>query len=223
MLKVPCYHPDGRFAELLEIDETAFGSGIHRIALKSAVVAHLANQRQGNASSRERSEIAGARRKPWAQKHTGRARAGAPQSSIWVGGGKAHGPKPRDYRQYLPQKVRQLARASAVLSRLRDGAIAAITSFAPGDPPKTKAIAQVLRKIGRGPVTWLIGTAGPHAALYRAVRNLPGVQCLPVQDWNAYAVLRARRVLLTRTALDVLTGKAPATTRDVPVRAGGAV
>lgn len=219
MVKVPVYNPDGSFNDLLEIDETAFGTRIHKVALKETIVAHLAAQRRGTHSTRTRGEVAGSRSKPYAQKGTGRARAGSYQSPIWKGGGIVFGPKPRDYRQGLPKKVRRLARASAILGRLRDGEIGVITSFELGAPVKTKHVAKPLARIDAGTDSWLIGCEATSSDLYLAARNMPRVKVLPVAEWNAYEILRPRRILVTRAGLDLLLAIAKGEVTGAPAPA----
>ncbi|MCI0342345.1 MAG: 50S ribosomal protein L4 [Planctomycetales bacterium] len=209
MVRVPLYESDGRFAELLSVDESVFGDRIRRVIVKAALVRHEANQRRGTACTRERGEVAGSGRKPWAQKHTGRARAGSFQSPIWKGGGTVFGPRPRDYSLEMPTKARRLALKSALLGKFRDGEVAAIRAWAIGDPPKTKTVAGVLRRIV-GERTVLLGTSENDASLLRAARNIPTVRVRPVAEWNTWEVLRQARLLVTLPALERLTGKAPA-------------
>lgn len=210
MAKVPCYRADGTFAELLEVDVALFGPRVNREALKQVLVAQHANRRRGTHSTRTRGEVAGSGKKPWAQKHTGNARAGSYQSPIWRGGGIAHGPKPRDYSQQVPKKIRRHARDSAVRGRLQDGEILVIERFELSDPPKTKAVVGLLRTIAAGIESWLLATEGIDRSLWRAARNLPRVQVLPMAECSVEAWLRPARVLCTRAAFDALVAEATA-------------
>lgn len=224
MGSVPCYRADGSFAELIEIDPAIFGARVNREALKLVLVAQHANRRRGTHSTRTRAEVAGSGKKPWAQKHTGNARAGSYQSPLWRGGGIVHGPKPRDYHQVVPRKLRRHARDSAVLGRLQDGEVAVIQAF-DLPLPKTKAVVAVLRRIDAANHSWLIATDGIDRTLWRAARNLPRVQVLPVAECSVEAWLRPRRVLLTRAAFDALVAEAtnrPARRAAQPAASGAA-
>src|SRR5690606_6386273 len=116
-------------------------------ALHQAVKAYLANQRQGNASTKTRGQVAGGGRKIWRQKGTGRARQGSIRAPHWRGGGVVFGPKPRDYHQSLPKKVRSLARRSAFNTRAQNEQVSVIERFEV-DGPKTRIITDLLKKIG---------------------------------------------------------------------------
>lgn len=221
MAKVPCYRADGSFAELLEVDLALFGPRVNREALKQVLVALHANRRRGTHSTRTRGEVAGSGKKPWAQKHTGNARAGSYQSPIWRGGGIAHGPKPRDYTQAVPKQIRRHARDSAVRGRLQDGELGVIERFELPDPPKTKAVVGLLRTIDAATESWLLATDGIDRALLRAARNLPRVQVLPMAECSVEAWLRPKRVLLTRAAFDALLAQVTAR-RSSPAAAGTA-
>src|SRR5450432_3906347 len=112
-------------------------------AVKEVVVAHRANARQGTRSTKTRGEVRGGGKKPWAQKGTGRARAGSNRSPLWVGGGVVFGPKPRDYSKKINGKVKALAFSRALFDRASAGEIAVIDSFAAA-PAKTKVMNKVV-------------------------------------------------------------------------------
>ena len=107
----------------MELDEAPFGKKILYRTLKDAVVMYQANLRQGNASTKGRSEIKGSQKKPYRQKHTGRARAGSVKSPIWRGGGTVFGPLPRDYSYHMPQKARRVALRTAIAGKLADNEV----------------------------------------------------------------------------------------------------
>lgn len=199
MVEVPYYTREGDPAGVLELDESVFGTKLRGRLLNRVVVAYEANWRRGTACTKSRHEVSYSRRKPWPQKHTGRARAGSRGSPIWRHGGVAHGPKPRDHRQKIPRRERREALRSALLGKLRDGEVIAIEDLA-FERPSTKRLAALLRKIGLERSV-LIGVGQPDRTLYLSARNLPRVDLAPVAEWNAYVVLRAHRVLVTRTAL----------------------
>src|SRR4030042_6210353 len=114
-MELDIYKIDGNAAgEKINLPEEIFGIEPNDHVIYLAVKSYLANQRQGTHKAKERNEVRGGGKKPWRQKGRGTARAGTTRSPLWVGGGRIFGPKPRDYRQKLPQKVKQLGRKSAL-------------------------------------------------------------------------------------------------------------
>ena len=174
-------------------------------AVRDAVVATLNARRAGTASTLSKGEVAGSGKKPWRQKGTGRARAGGRQSPIWRGGGVAFGPHPRSYENKVNRKVAQLAFRRAMSAKIQDGSLVVIESLELAEA-KTKALAALLKKVGltRG---GLIVVERADASLVRASRNLPKVAVVRAADVGVYELIRARTVLVTRAALDVLTAR----------------
>ena len=174
-------------------------------AVKDAVVATLSARRAGTASTLSKGEVAGSNKKPWAQKGTGRARAGLRQSPVWRGGAVAFGPRPREYGQKVNHKVAQLAFRRALSARIVDGGLRAVERF---DLPeaKTKVLAALLGKLGidRG---CLIVVDRPDAGLVRAARNIPKVAVVRAAEIGVYELVRHRTVLATRAGLDALTAR----------------
>src|SRR3712207_4370563 len=117
------YTQQGTARDRVELPSAMFDGTVNTAVMHQAVKAFLANQRQGNASTKTRGLVVGGNRKPWKQKGTGRARQGSIRAPNWVGGGKVFGPQPRSYAQYVPRQVRALARKSALNARAREGAI----------------------------------------------------------------------------------------------------
>src|SRR3954462_10055173 len=124
-----------------------FDGTINVPVMHQAVKAYLANQRQGNASTKIRKYVTGGNQKPWKQKGTGRARQGSIRAPHWVGGGTVFGPQPRSYAQYVPRQVRALARKSALNARAREDAIVVIDAF-DFDAPKTKQLKALVERLG---------------------------------------------------------------------------
>src|SRR5881397_314107 len=133
--------------EKVALPETTFDGVINVPVMHKAVTAFLANQRQGNASTKIRKYVTGGNQKPWKQKGTGRARAGSTRAPHWVGGGTVFGPTPRRYAQYVPRQVRALARKSALNARARESAIVVIETF-DFDGPKTKDMQALVARVG---------------------------------------------------------------------------
>src|SRR3989338_10253773 len=109
MIQVPQFSMDGKPLAAVAVDEAAFGGVVKRFLLRQAVLMYEANQRVGTADTKTRKDVSGSGRKPWPQKHTGRARAGSKRSPLWRHGGTVFGPHPRDYRYALPK--REIGRA----------------------------------------------------------------------------------------------------------------
>src|SRR5687768_15925534 len=137
----------GEAGEALELPADPFDGTVNEAVLHQAVKAHLANQRQGTASTKTRGKVAGGKRQIWRQKGTGRARQGSIRAPHWRGGGIAFGPTPRDYHQDLPKKVKSLARRSAFNTRANNEQISVIERF-DLETPKTRLIVDLLKKIG---------------------------------------------------------------------------
>jgi large subunit ribosomal protein L4 len=168
--------------------------------MHQAVKAFLANQRQGNASTKVRKYVTGGNQKPWKQKGTGRARQGSIRAPQWVGGGTAFGPIPRSYAQYVPRQVRQLARKSAFNARARENAIYVIDTFN-FDAPKTKQLTELVARLGVADQKVLILTHGVKENVFLSGRNLPTVHVMPYSDVSTYHILWSDVVLIESGAL----------------------
>ncbi|HMP08275.1 MAG TPA: 50S ribosomal protein L4, partial [Lacipirellulaceae bacterium] len=146
---------------------------------------------------------AGSTKKLFRQKGTGNARVGTRRTNKRRGGGTAKGPKPRDYEYHLPKKAVRAAIRMALLSKFQDQE-AVILDDLRLDAPKTKNVASVLKALKLNGETCLIGIPEPSDELHRAARNIAGVEIHPVTQFNTYSVLRRKRLLLTRAALEAL-------------------
>lgn len=199
MIDVSVYDRQGNVVEKIPIDPALFGGTVRRALLKQVVLAYEANRRQGTHDTKERSEIAFSNRKPWAQKHTGNARAGSRRSPLWRKGGTIFGPTPRSYRQGMSAGMRRRALASALLAKFVDDEVRLISDLRM-DAPRTKEAASVLRnlKIARG---CLVGTPDRDAVVWKSFRNIPRVTVQPVEQWNALSVASHRHLLLSKEAL----------------------
>src|ERR687884_1883926 len=141
------YTADGTARERVPLPAALFDGTVNMPVMHQAVKAYLANQRQGNASTKTRGLVVGGNRKPWKQKGTGRARQGSIRAPNWVSGGTVFGPQPRSYAQYVPRQVRALARKSALNARARENAIVIIDAF-DYDAPKTKLLKALVDRLG---------------------------------------------------------------------------
>jgi large subunit ribosomal protein L4 len=212
-LTVPILNVKGESVGSVTIDPADFGGEINRQLLHDVVVMHHNNQRAGTHSTKRRGEVAGSTKKLFRQKGTGNARVGTRRSNKRRGGGTAKGPKPRDYEYHLPKKAVRAATRMAVLSKFQDQQAVILDGLTKdalvNDEKviKTKKMVGILKALKLGDVSCLIGTAGIDADLWRAARNLPNVEVSPTTEFNAYTVLRQKRLLLTRAALDQLRKK----------------
>jgi large subunit ribosomal protein L4 len=202
MATAKLYSSTGEQTGTVDLPAALFEQPVHRQALYEAVRNYLANQRQGTHDTKTRAEVVGSRQKMFRQKGTGRARMGSIKSPSRVGGGRAHGPHPRDYSYTLPRKVKRLALKSALSDRAASERINVLEDFEM-DAPRTKTMAGVLGKMAlAGRHTLFVVPAGEtHEALYKSVRNLDGVRVLRSADLNAYTILWADNLVFTRASL----------------------
>ena len=194
MAKFDVYDLERNKVGEIELADAVFAGEVNEHLFYEVVKAKLASDRSGTHAVKNRSLVSGGGKKPWKQKHTGRARQGSTRASQFVGGGKAMGPKPRDYSYDVPKKVRKAALRSALALRARDGKLLILDRWTL-EAPKTKAAAAVLAKLGvKKP---LVVDAAANAGLAKSVRNLAGADFLPVEGFNVYDILRHDTLVLT--------------------------
>jgi large subunit ribosomal protein L4 len=204
MLTARFFSAAGEPGDAVQLPEELFDGVVHEAALHQTIKAFLANQRQGNASTKTRGEIRGGGKKIWRQKGTGRARQGSIRAPHWRGGGVVFGPSPRSYRQDVPKKVKSLARRSAFNQRAMNGEITVLERFNL-EAPKTKQVLALLGKMGVADAKRvLLLTDGSKETVFRSARNLPNVEVLPFSQASAYDVLKARQVVIEQSALSTV-------------------
>jgi large subunit ribosomal protein L4 len=186
--------------ERVSLPEALFDGTVNIPVMHSAVKAYLANQREGNASTKTRGLVTGGNQKPWKQKGTGRARQGSIRSPLWPGGGTIFGPLPRSYDQQLPRKMRLLARKSALNARARENAVFVIDRFG-YDAPKTRQLVGLLERLDVAGQKVLVLTDGLKPNVYLSGRNVPNVQVMPYSDASTYHVLWSDVVLIEGHAI----------------------
>ena len=192
---VKVYEFNGDRAGEMELSSAVFDVPVHMPAIHQVVVAHLANCRQGTHSTKTRGDVSGGGKKPWRQKHTGRARQGSTRSPIWVHGGVAHGPHPRDYHQNVNKKVMRLALRSVLSDKVREEMMAVVKGFDAIEKPSTKAIKQLFDALGVVKTLVIYHNNGLNVT--RSVRNLPGAKCINVASINVYDILNAKNLIVT--------------------------
>lgn len=194
-----------------EIDTEQIADRVCKQLLHDAVVMYQTNLRQGSHHTRTRGEVAGTSKKMYRQKGTGNARAGSKRTNVRRGGGVARTVKPRDYSYRLPKKAIKLATRMAIRSRIDDGEVIVVDRL-DFDVPKTKQLDTMLTALGLHGGTTLVATAGLDVAVFKSGRNLPGVEVQPVRELNALSILKPKRLLVTREALDRIKDGTFATT-----------
>ncbi len=231
MLSLKVYNKDGAEVGQVEVNPSDFGGRVNRQLLHDAVIQYQANQRAGTHSTLRRGEVAGSTKKLFRQKGTGNARVGTKRTNKRRGGGTAKGPKPRDYSYYMPKKAQRAATRMAILSKFQDNQAIIIDEIAL-DKPKTSQITSLLRALklmgkkqasqsegydhNTDAVTCLLGLAkgqdeaGKEAAknVYLSARNIPTVEVAQAEELNVYSILRQKRLILTKAALEAITAKA---------------
>jgi len=194
-VKAPLYKADGSANGDIKLDAEVFGIEPNLDVLHQVVTAQLAAARAGTASTKTRAEVRGGGRKPWRQKGLGRARHGSIRSPMWVGGGVAHGPKPRDFSQRTPKKMKRLALLSALSARASEEAVRVVDDI-DWATPKTKQAVALLESMDAGGKTLLVlsqldGVAG------KSFRNLPEVRMVDPGHLTPYDVLWSDQVVFT--------------------------
>ena len=182
---------------------------INKQLLHDAVVMYQANQRQGSHKTKTRGEVKASTKKLYRQKGTGNARAGHRRSGVRRGGGHIFAIRPRDYSYRLPRKALQLAARMALASKVEDNELVVIDELR-FEQPKTRDMAQILRNLDCQGDSLLVTTDAYDVNVYKSGRNIDRVKVAPVTEINALDVLSARRMLVTKGALDFLKGKAAA-------------
>jgi large subunit ribosomal protein L4 len=198
-LTVPRRTAEGEEAGAVALDPTVFGIEPNVAVMHQVVTAQLAKARAGTHSTLTRAEARGGGGKPYRQKGTGRARQGSTRSPQWVGGGKALGPKPRDYSQRTPKKMVQLALRSALSDRAALSRVVVVPEW-PFATPRTKDAVGALAALGlEGKVLVVLGS--DDEAAVRSFANLPQVQLVLSSELNTYDVLRNDWVVFTDATL----------------------
>jgi large subunit ribosomal protein L4 len=199
-MKIQSYK-GGKLGET-ELDSAPFGDKVLYRSLKDAVVMHQANQRQGTVSTKGRSDVAGSRKKPWKQKHTGRARAGDRKSPIWRGGGIVFGPKPRDFSYHMPAKARRVALRSALYGKIADSELV-LADIGKFEAPSAKSARKILADLG-APRRALVVLNAADGNVWKSFRNFPSVRVRTAAELCAYDVLNGGLVIAEKDALDAL-------------------
>jgi large subunit ribosomal protein L4 len=198
-MQIDVLNLNGEVTGQVEVSDFVFGIEPNTAVMHQALVRQHANKRLGTHSTKTRGEVSGGGRKPWKQKGTGRARQGSTRAPHWRHGGIVFGPKPRDYTQEMPKRMRRLALRSALSDKARGGQIVVIDSFADLEG-RTKAMLTFLERLGAARGT-IVATGEKQENLTRAASNLPEVKTLLVNYLNLHDLLKNARLVLDREAL----------------------
>ena len=202
MKSVSVHDIKGKIAGKLSLDQTYFDGRINKPLLHQAVLMYLANRRSGSASTKIRSQVRGGGRKPWKQKGTGRARAGSIRSPLWRGGGVTFGPHPKQYRYNLSKNIRGLALKASLNGKFKDDELIVVDKISQ-EVPKTKEFAAFLKGI-KADIKPLIVIEKHNPQILRAARNIPGVTVKAFNDICAFDVLKHKKVIFSKQALENL-------------------
>ncbi len=216
MATIPLFTSEGREIGELELPDGIFGVPFNEALVHQAVVAEAANQRQGTADTRTRSEVRGGGRKPWRQKGTGRARHGSIRSPQWRHGGVVFGPHPRSFRHPLPVNMRRGALRCALSSKVAAGALLGLDALQFVEPPKTRKAVELLSALGLTSVKRvLIITPAYDETLLKSIRNLRSVVLRFAPNFSVRDTVAAHRILLVKDAVARIEGAlAPQATRQ---------
>ena len=209
MTTLPVYDMSGAKVGDYEIDPQVLAPKISKQLLHDVVVMYLANQRQGSNKTKTRGEVSGSTKKMYKQKGTGNARAGSKRSPIRRGGGHTNARQPRSYYYRLPRKAIQAATRMAIASKISAGSVVVVDQIKM-DSPKTKLLASALKAMGLEGQTKTLAIGGLDRNIYLSGRNIEGLTISPVADLNALIVLRPRKLVMTREALDWIKARASA-------------
>jgi large subunit ribosomal protein L4 len=204
-LTADLYSADGSKQGTVDLEPTIFGIEPNMAVMHQVVTAQLAAARAGTHSTKTRSEVRGGGRKPWRQKGLGRARHGSIRSPQWVGGGVAHGPKPRDYSQRTPKKMKRLALRSALSDRAASGKIKVVDTFDVWDAPRTKNAIHLLDAMGIEGKVLLLAEDHEKVAI-KSFGNLKRVIASSLGQANTYDVLWADTIVMSQGTLELGQG-----------------
>ena len=198
MATVKVYNQNGEATGSLKLNDKVFGVEYNEPLIHEVIVAQLANARQGTKSALTRSEVRGHAKKPWRQKHTGRARHGSTKGPQWRGGGIVFAPKPRDFSKKVNKEAKRVAFRSAISAKLKDKNLVVVDELTV--EPKTKAMVKVMDAL-KLDKTALFVTNGQNENVIRATGNIPNADVVTSDLLNVYDVVVCDRLVLTKDAV----------------------
>lgn len=203
-MNLDIYKIDGKSSgKKIKLDDKIFGIQPNDHAIYLTVKAFLANQRQGTHKAKERAEVRGGGKKPWRQKGRGTARAGTIRSPLWIGGGTIFGPRPRDYRQKLPKKFKQLARKSALSYKVKDEQLLVVEDFT-FEKPATKDFVSLINALNLSGKKILLLTGKNDTNVYKSGKNISKVSVLEASKASTYDILNNQLLILQQSAVEAI-------------------
>jgi len=193
----------GESSGKITLPDSVFNVKTKEHLIYEAEKSYMANQRLGTATTKTRTEVKASGRKPWKQKGLGRARAGTAGSPVWVGGGVAHGPRPRDFYYALPKKARRSAIRSALSAKAREGGVKIVEGLTLAEP-KTKKAVELLRLVGVEDKKCLLVLGARNDVLTKATRNIQGVKTAIAKDLNIHDILTSDALVIDKDAVGAL-------------------
>jgi large subunit ribosomal protein L4 len=206
IMKVDVVNMEGQKVRTVELPAQIFEAPINIDLMHQAYIRQMANARLGTHSTKSRGEVSGGGKKPWKQKGTGRARQGSTRAPQWVGGGKVHTPKPRDYSTPMPRKMRQAALRSALSARASEKAIVVVDELTLSEA-KTKLMAQVMNNlVGTESAVILVPEKNPTTEMIiRSASNLAGTKTMLANYLNIRDLLSFDKIIMPVQSLDAIT------------------
>ncbi|MFQ5681138.1 MAG: 50S ribosomal protein L4 [Candidatus Omnitrophota bacterium] len=204
MFTLTVYNSRGNRVEDMALDKDIFDGRVNKAVVHQAVVCYQANKRAGSASTKTRGRVSGGGKKPWRQKGTGRARAGSSRSPLFRHGGVVFGPQPRDFSYRLSAKIRNSALRSSLNDKLSEKNVVLVDKIV-FDAPKTKEATKMLSKLRVDSGVLIVAEMSPQA--FRPLRNICGLSLRRPQDLTAYDVLRHKKLLIEKEALDKIVSR----------------
>jgi large subunit ribosomal protein L4 len=201
MKEFKVYSQKGQKVDSIKLNEKVFDGKVNKPLLHDAVKMYLANKRLGAASTKSRSDVAGGSKKPWRQKGTGRARAGTIRSPLFRGGGVVFGPKSKDYSYAMPKKAKKVALISAINAKINNDNLVIIEDINL-DSIKTKDFAQIFKKLKIEKKKVLVVIDKLQKNTVMSARNIKNIYVRAVDSFNAYDVLLAEKLVITKEALN---------------------
>lgn len=198
MANVSVYNMEGKEVGTMELSDAVFGVKVNEHLVHMAVVAQLANKRQGTQKAKTRAEVSGGGRKPWRQKETGHARQGSTRAPQWTGGGVVFAPTPRDYTIRLNKKEKRAALKSALTSRVQENKFIVLDELKM-DEIKTKKFQNILNNLNLSGALVVVGADSDNVVL--SARNIPAVKTAYVNTINVYDILKYNTVVATKAAV----------------------
>jgi large subunit ribosomal protein L4 len=208
-MKADVYNLKNEVVGTVELPSAVFGAKWSPVLVQQVLTAQVANARQPLAHVKDRSEVRGGGKKPWRQKGTGRARHGSTRSPIWVGGGKAHGPRnDKDYSQKVNKKMKRVALFSVLSKKAKDGEVKVFESLIL-DAPKTKNVAAALKTVlspkkGEKRFDVLLVSENSNKNLFRATSNLQKTKVIEVGSLNIYDVMNHKNLFIDKSVVDTI-------------------